>query len=436
MKKIIAMLVVISLIMSFVSVNTYAQINIPEYIRVGLFYGSTAKQNVSLSADNVVVYCEGVPYATVPAVNVTIAPDGFLVNDVLYQAKVLEFVPVSGIINVNSKPYRGYVKLILTAEGITVINIAKLEEYLRGVLPLEMATGWPIEALKAQALCARTYAVSDIGRFEQYGFDVTDTTLSQVYGGVNVEKADCTRAVEETAGMVVTYNGKLAETYYFSTSSGVTLDVKDVWTSAIPYLVPVDDSLQSNVIKDNGAWKVTYSKQELEELLIKKGVDLGEINSVTVDEYNAQGAVMKLTFKGTKGSKTYTKGKTRDILSLRSQVYTINTLSKTPTSLVTMSIIDKEGVENVSSSLNVLSSQGLMPLGGVFSIMGNNEVVNTPENTPQIFDGIEINGTGYGHGIGMSQNGAKALARAGYTAYQIITHYYTGVQVTGVNQEG
>ena len=99
-----------------------------------------------------------------------------------------------------------------------------------------------------------------------------------------------------------------------------------------------------------------------------------------------------------------------------------------------MSVIDKEGISNVSSSLNVLSSQGMMPLDGVFNIAGENEVVSSPESTPQIFDGIEINGTGYGHGIGMSQNGAKALAKAGYTAYQIITHYYTGVQVTGVNQ--
>ena len=215
MKKIISVILAIAVLVTMLVTVAKAQLNIPEYIRVGLFYNTTAKTVVAISGENVAVTCEGAEPVYGTDFSISITEQGFYVNDVLYQTNILEFKAENEIINIDSKPYRGYVRLISNGNSFNVINVVKLEEYLYGVLPLEMATGWPMEALKAQAVCARTYAAKDVGRFEQYGFDVTDTTLSQVYGGMKVEKEDTTRAVDETRGLIATYNGKIAETYYF-----------------------------------------------------------------------------------------------------------------------------------------------------------------------------------------------------------------------------
>lgn len=433
MKKFISMIISITMLMSMLVVAK-AQLNIPEYIRVGLFYNTTAKTAITLTGDNIMLNCEGVEPICGADFSIGITEQGFYVNDVLYQADKLEFVTDNEIINIDSKPYRGYVRLISNGTTFNVINVVKLEEYLYGVLPLEMATGWPVEALKAQAVCARTYAAKDVGRFEQYGFDVTDTTLSQVYGGMKVEKEDTTRAVDETRGLIATYNGKIAETYYFATSSGTTLDVKDVWGSEnYPYLVPVDDSLQANIMPDSGAWKVEYTKNELTELFEKKGAGIGIVLDVTVDEYNQQGAVMKLTFKGADGTKSYTKGKTRDILNLKSQTYTLTKLT-TGGEDKELTVLSGKGNSNIKLNMNVLSKDGQTVVSNKLNVLSKDKI-ECFEKTDGDFTGIRLNGTGNGHGIGMSQNGAKAMAKAGYTFDEIIKHYYTGVELTNVAAE-
>ena len=434
MKKFICVILTALMLLSMLNVTAVAQLNIPEYIRVGLFYNSTAKTALTVSGENVSVNCEGVEPVISSTFSIGIGDYGFLINDTLYQTTTVEFIGENDVISVDGKPYRGYIRLLLTDKGINVINVVKLEEYLYGVLPLEMSTGWPVEALKAQAVCARTYAAKDIGRFEQYGFDVTDTTLSQVYGGIKVEKSDCTQAVDETRGMIATYNGKIAETYYFATSNGTTLDVKDVWGGTnYPYLVPVDDSLQSNVIKDNGKWSVKFTKSELTDIFKNKGVEIGEVIDVTADEYNEQGAVMKLTIKGADGSKTYTKGKTRDILALRSQTYSISKLTSGGTEKE-LSVLTADGKTKSRLGFSVTSANGIQTIANKVNVLSSDKI-ELYENTDGEFEGIEINGTGYGHGIGMSQNGAKALALDGYTFDNIIKHYYTGIELTNISLE-
>lgn len=434
MKKIISLIIAVVVVLTFFTLPANAQLNIPEYIRVGLFYNTTAKNTLAISGENVQVVCDGVEPIYANQLSVSINEQGFCVNDVLYQTSTLEFVADNEIINIDSKPYRGYVRLISNGLSFNVINVVKLEEYLYGVLPLEMATGWPIEALKAQAVCARTYAAKDVGRFKQYGFDVTDTTLSQVYGGMKVEKKDTTRAVDETKGLIATYEGQIAETYYFSTSNGTTLDVKDVWGSdKYPYLVPVDDSLQANVKPDLGAWKVEYTKNELTELFEKKGLNLGTILDVTADEYNQQGAVMKLTFRGTNGTKSYTKGKTRDILNLRSQTYVLTKLTSGGEEKE-LKVLTGKGNSVTKLNLNVISKEGMTTVSDKVNVISKDKI-EIYENSQGDFTGIRLNGTGYGHGIGMSQNGAKAMALEGYTFEEIIKHYYTGVELTNVSAE-
>ena len=137
--------------------------------------------------------------------------------------------------------YRGYLELIPASGGLTVVNVVELECYLLGVVPSEMCAWYPLDALKAQAIAARTYALKNIGRFSSQGFDLTDTASSQVYGGYCSEDPHSTRAVEETTGIVLTYNGDLIDAVYSSTCGGFTECASEAWGHAVPYLRGIAD---------------------------------------------------------------------------------------------------------------------------------------------------------------------------------------------------
>ncbi|MDT7808307.1 MAG: stage sporulation protein [Acidobacteriota bacterium] len=140
----------------------------------------------------------------------------------------------------NEKPYRGRLEVFANTKGtLTVVNVVSLEDYVRGVVPNELSPGgWPeLEALKAQAVAARTYAVSNIGRFGAEGFDLTPDTRSQVYGGRSTEHPLTDRAVLETRGRIATYNGVPINALYTSTCGGRTEDAENIFGGdAVPYL--------------------------------------------------------------------------------------------------------------------------------------------------------------------------------------------------------
>ena len=425
MKHVLKILIMCIILLCF-AIAAKAEIVVPDIVRIGLFYNSTALSEVTLSGTAELTCITSQEEMRNSEFVVSATETGFKIGEFEETLTQLDFYPTNGYISVNNKPYRGFIRLTNRNGKITVINVVKLEDYLYGVVPLEMSTGWPVEALKSQAICARTYSASSIGRFESYGFDMTDTTLSQVYGGVNVEKSDCTQAVDETRGMIVSFDGKIASTFYFATSHGQTLNVKDVWgSSGYPYLVSVDDSLQDNVIPDKGAWKVTYTRGELNNLLARKGLNIGEITDIKT-ELNEQGAVLKLILTGTEGEKVYQRESARNFFGLRSQVYTIE---KHSSGNASMSVLSANGTETTPGNTAVISASGITNLSDMKVLTANGIEFKDSSNT---FDSITINGLGYGHGIGMSQNGAKAMAKAGYTYEQIITHYFTGVEITQI----
>jgi len=153
----------------------------------------------------------------------------------------LYFIPsfAQSFLSLNGKSYRGIFLLKNTNRGLSLINILNLEDYLKGVVPLELSpdTFKAIEALKAQAVAARTYALKNLGRNNQLGFDLTDTQSSQVYGGMSVEHPLSSRAVEETAEEVIIYRGSLIDALYTSTCGGMTEDSDNVFSGKpIPYL--------------------------------------------------------------------------------------------------------------------------------------------------------------------------------------------------------
>ncbi|MGI8421039.1 MAG: SpoIID/LytB domain-containing protein, partial [Gaiellaceae bacterium] len=153
----------------------------------------------------------------------------------------LVFLPGATPLSFSGKQYRGQIQALVTGKSLSAINIVGLEAYLGGVVPSEMPYFWASEALKAQAVVARSYALAvrkPSGPFDLYG-----DTRSQVYGGIAAERAETNAAIAATAGQVLLYGGKVAVTYFFSTSGGRTAAVGDVWTNGrpVPYLVSVPD---------------------------------------------------------------------------------------------------------------------------------------------------------------------------------------------------
>jgi len=155
-----------------------------------------------------------------------------------------------GFINAKRKWYRGYLIIQNRNKKLTVINNVDLEDYIRGVVPSEMPSSWEIEALKAQAIAARSYALANLGKRAAYGYDLKDTPEDQAYGGASAETAKTNNAVQETEGLVLTYNYKVVPAYYSASAGGKTVTAKQAWGSDLPYIRSVP-SYDGNV-KKNG----------------------------------------------------------------------------------------------------------------------------------------------------------------------------------------
>ena len=218
--------------------------------------------------------------------------------------------------------YRGLIRILHSSAGFTIINKLPLESYLRGVVPHEMSTSWPLEALKAQACAARAYA--ERSRNPGEAFDVYCTTRDQAYGGVRSEASATNAAVKGTAGAVPTYGGKPITAFYFSTSGGHTENIENVWqTSAIPYLKGVEDPYDTysplhtwpeNPILHSTAW--------YEGRLGKYGGDnptgiKGSLRTVYVVKRGSSPRVVKAALIGTNGVTFVSGASLRYKLALR-----------------------------------------------------------------------------------------------------------------------
>ena len=153
----------------------------------------------------------------------------------------------AGFVSAKGRWYRGIIMIQNKNGKLTVINNVPLEEYIRGVVPAEMPSGWAYEAHKAQAIAARSYALANLGKRARYGYDLKDTPEDQAYNGASAETAGTNSAVEETKGIVLTYNTKVISAYYSASAGGQT-NVNS-WGSSVPYLRSVpsfDDNVKKN----------------------------------------------------------------------------------------------------------------------------------------------------------------------------------------------
>jgi len=308
---------------------------------------------------------------------------------------------------------------------MTVINILSMDQYLYGVVPAEIQASSHPEALKAQAVAARTYAMAHLGKYAHIGFDLCTTTLSQVYKGLSGEDPRTNKAVDDTSGIKIIYNGSLAkDIYFFSSSGGRTEDPKNVWGGEIPYLKSVEDKYESGKsYKYN--WEVTFTSEEVKQRMKQLGYDVGDILNITITQVSEAGRPIELVVQGTKDKVVFTKSRCRTAFNLDSQLFTISTDAE----------VAAKSAETTSSKVQlsgskVMTADGLKTLtaGSAGSIMaiGGDNTLRPISAVPATYT---FTGKGWGHAVGMSQEGAKGMAEAGFTYVDILKHYFTGVEV-------
>ena len=325
--------------------------------------------------------------------------------------------------------YGGFEYQRVSGGNINVINVVDLEDYVKCVIPWEMSKDWPVEALKAQAVCARTYAVCQTKHRAQ-GFDICATTHCQVYQGTAASGANSDAAVDQTAGEFLYYSGRLVqEAVYYSSNGGASEDSLNVWGNDVGYLKgkidPYEGKIASIIPRYN--WSTTFTASELTTLLNNRGYGIGTVKNAYVSAYTGTGNVYSVTFTGTSGSKTVSREACRTLLNLRSQRFTIggggseNAYSVNDTgesvALSAASAVDSSGKRSaLSGNVYVITSSGTSQL----------EQRTTTSSGSGSF---VISGSGYGHNVGMSQWGAYSMANLGYSYRDILQFYYTDVSI-------
>jgi stage II sporulation protein D len=328
----------------------------------------------------------------------------------------------------NGITYRGSFYLKPNNSKVEVINSLDIEDYLKGVVPSEMPASWHKEALKAQAIVARSYAANTVM--------LSSTASSQVYRGYTGEDSRTSAAIKETEGQYVKYNGKPIQTFFFSTSGGRTANVSDVWNSDqknFPYLVSVDDPYETSSYNN---WTESFSASTI---LTSFGFSS---SSTTLYDFSliksgANGEVKGVSIKTSAGDKTINGNESvvRRLFPLQSTAHY---------NILYSNWFSANVNKSAGSDLTVQTSGGTVPMtdlkgqtvqtaNGQVTLSDSNVSIQTSNgvitNEGTGIDSVTITGKGWGHRVGMSQYGAKGFAEKGYTANQILTHYFQGTTV-------
>ncbi|BAU27024.1 SpoIID/LytB domain protein [Aneurinibacillus soli] len=337
--------------------------------------------------------------------------------------------------------YRDAMEFSLSTKGvlqtIASINNIDMEDYLRGVVPREMSSSWEREALKAQAVAARTYAMRQMKANPL----INDTVKYQAYEGANIEGANSNAAVAETAGQVLMHDGKLIDALYSASNGGYTEGPENVWNgSPIPYLTAKPDPYDST-ISPHKSWQVTLKAADIQSKIKSMKPATGTITGVTA-QTDESGRVVDLAIQGDKGVVHLKKDATRTVLGLKSMRYSVqmNGGNQAGGTSVAQSLmtIDGNGTIANPNAVMVTSGNATKQVTGpiyVQSASGVKEAVTTTNSsasqpgTP--LTSVTFTGSGWGHGVGMSQWGAKQMAKEGMTYQDILDFYYGPARAIG-----
>lgn len=387
--------------------------------------------------------------------------------------------------------YRGSMEIRKTGQGFVVINELPVEEYLYGVVPSEMPVSYPMEALKAQAICARTYVYAHLESpgYGEYGAHVDDSTGYQVYNNT-AEKEEAIQAVQETKGEVVRLNGELVDTYYYSTSCGFGADER-VWNPGeekkVSYLTAASISETAMQQDQNSAeipgteyftaqdmcrgdyfheflhnppetdferqepwyrWSITVESLDTESLRrVLKERQEAEPDRILVEKNGdktepvGSNAGNTDSNAGNAGSNAEDAGEWEDIGRI-----TDICIGKRGDGGIAESLVIK-GEKKTVTVLSQYNIRAVLCAGGVTAVRQDGSKVELKMLLPSAFFEIEsvkegenmigykLYGGGYGHGVGMSQNAARHMAEKGYTTADILLFFYRDCKIENVRTE-
>lgn len=338
-------------------------------------------------------------------------------------------------IRVEDKNYRDYIDFKIVNGNLIVINYIDIDNYLYGVVPREMPTSFEIEALKAQAIAARTYALKNMNKHNNEGYDLCDTTHCQVYGGMDDEQEKTNRAVDETRGMIITYNGNIIDALYHSNSGGITASSLEAFGNSHSYLVSIDDQFSTD--SPNSNWSLYLTADEINNRLRNNGINIGNIIDMEIAEVSPTGRVVQLKLLGTLGEKILMKSSIRQIFGtteLKSTWFTIDKEDREESVITELYVIDGNNskpqlvdinsIHVIDGNFKPTSTRGL-----ISRFINSDRVVEIPGTATSTSGSFILKGKGYGHGVGMSQWGAQKMAESGYSFEEILKHYYNGIEI-------
>jgi len=351
------------------------------------------------------------------------------------------------VVNGQKYLYRGNIEINIDKEyrKLNIINIIGIEEYLYGVLKKEISPRWPAEALKAQAVAARTFAIFNMNKYIDKGYNICASTNSQAYGGVNHEDPLTNRAIDETRGMIIAYKGKLINAVYHSDSGGYTEDSENVWGSFLPYLRSVKSKFEEKVSPPNHTWTCSIDEKDLTKKLQKQGYKVNSVVSIEPVKKSEAGRISELVF--IIDNNEVINMKANDFRSLigadliRSTLFNIKVIGKEIN--IAKDTEDKKEIEDKEeqgeSMKEILEQKKDWTIKELLELMMKRkeerekekaekipEVEIVKSNTPLTFI---FSGSGNGHGVGMSQWGAYGMALQGSSYQDILKYYYQGINI-------
>ncbi len=308
-----------------------------------------------------------------PALSIALEESGVLtVNNSKIASPSITFSSENGVLYLNSRPFRGKIEVLKDQNGLLVVNELPLEFYVAGLINHEISSKWPIAAVKAQAVIARTYALYQKKKRMASAYHMESTVADQVYSGSVAEDDRSFYAVKETIGEVLTYNGEIALTAYHSNSGGVTEDSKNIWGKDYPYLRQVKSLFDKDA--PNFLWTLNTSPQSVEAALNAAGYSVTAVQEIMPLYRTNSGRVTKVRVSHAKGDMEISGEDLRKVL----------------------------GYDKLKSAM--------------FTV----EMIN---------GSFAFNGKGSGHGVGLSQWGAKGMAEEGYGYAGILKHFYPGTRI-------
>ncbi len=342
---------------------------------------------------------------------------------------------------VGQKRYSGKLNLYVLDSEILVINILGIEKYLSSVVGSEMPAKWPLEALKAQAIASRTYALKQKGNSL---YDIDSTNKNQVYSGLEARTFKTTRAVRSTRSLVLTYKNKLINALFHSSSGGMTENSQDVWKNEYPYLSSVKDFDKNN---PKLRWQKKFSNEELKSLFPK----IGGIKKIEILNITNTGRVKNVKLLGYNGSDQMSGVDIRKRMNLKSnfvrfkfiednEIESNNNNSKLSTTKkfedepLHYFVKSGDSLNDIAYKYNVNVNE-IIDLNTIkdSSLININQKLLIPRNSSNTSSTLEktlvVSGYGSGHGVGMSQWGAKYMASKGQKAERILKHFYKGVRI-------